>query len=238
MQRIYTQFKRYLLIIILVLLLIAFYSFKLNRYLNFATLQQHQEALLDWARLHYVLAASLYVTIFATLIACTVPCATLLTVLGGILFGIPAILYAEFGTTFGGFILFHAVRTAFGARLAKSKTKGWLKRVETGFRKNAFNYLIMLRLVPVFPCWISNIGAGVLNVPQRTFLAATAIGILPATVIYVMLGRGLDVILTDHQAFTTTLLLKPAILFPLIALGLFSLLPIFYKQVKHRRKRR
>lgn len=209
----------------------------MDKFIHFSSLKQHQETLFAWTNHHYWLSVCVYTLTFSLLIACTVPCATLLTLLGGMLFSWPAILYAEIGTTLGGFILFHAVRTAFGAHLAKPRSSNWIKRMEAGFRNNAFNYLLMLRLMPIFPCWISNIGAGALNVPQKTFLAATTIGILPVTVIYVMAGRGLNLLLSTDQPITASTVLHPAIILPLIGLALLSLMPILYKQVKQRHKK-
>ncbi len=237
-MRILSSLKKYYLLVLLLLILITFYYLRLDEYIRLSSLQQHQEALLTWAAEHYKLVVPLYILTFAILIACTIPCATLLTIVGGMVFGLIAILYAEIAVTLGGYILFHAVRTAFSAHLTKNRGRGWIKRMEAGFRKNAFNYILMLRLMPVFPCWISNISAGMLNVPQRTFLAATAIGILPATIIYVLAGRSINALLTTHQPLSIQTILNPAIMLPLVALAIFSLFPIFYKQVKQHRKKR
>ncbi len=47
--------------------------------------------------------------------------------------------------------------------------------MEDGFRaKNAFNYLLVLRLVPVFPFFLVNLAAGLLGVRLGTYVLATA----------------------------------------------------------------
>ena len=166
------------------------------------------------------------------MIACGIPGATILTLLGGFLFGGLAIAYSIFATTAGGLILYLAIRTAFGANIAARKS-GWIKKMENGFQQNAFHYLLMLRLMPVFPCWISNIAAGALNVPIFTFLTATMLGIAPASIIYVMAGRGLDEFFAGEHAPNASALLTPSLFFPLLGLAILSLLPVFYKGIKY-----
>jgi uncharacterized membrane protein YdjX (TVP38/TMEM64 family) len=231
MNQLLKSFSRFAFLGILLLACVLFFYFHLYDYLTLTTLKHYQSAAQEWTNLHYNLAVGLYVTVFVLLIACAIPCATFMTLLGGFLFSSIAILYAEFSITFGGMLLFLAVRTAIGSRIAAKKT-GWIKIIEAGFRDNAFNYLVTLRLVPIFPCWISNIAAGMLNVPLKTFIIATALGILPSTVIYALAGRGLDKIITDEKTPLLNLIFTPSVLFPLLGLALLSLAPVIYKFVK------
>jgi uncharacterized membrane protein YdjX (TVP38/TMEM64 family) len=223
--------QRWFLLGFLVLLFLLFYYFRLHEYLTFETIKTYQSILRDWTITHYPAAVFLYVLIFTLIIACGIPGATFLTLVGGFLFGTPAILYAIAGTTLGGLVLFFAIRTTLGAGIA-AKSSGWIKKMEAGFQKNAFQYLIMLRLMPVFPCWISNISAGALNVPVKTFLLATIIGITPATVIYVYVGKGFDQLFAAGQLPPLSTLITPSIILPLIGLAILSALPVFYKGIK------
>ena len=223
--------QRWFLLGFLILLFLLFYYFRLHDYLTFETIKTYQFILREWTITHYISAVFLYLLVFTLIIASGVPGATFLTLIGGFLFGTIAILYAILGTTLGGLILFLAIRTTFGAGIA-AKSSGWIKKMEAGFQKNAFQYLIMLRLMPVFPCWISNISAGALNVPIRTFLLATIIGITPATVIYVFVGKSFDQLFVSDQLPQLSTLLTPSIILPLIGLAILSLLPVFYKGIK------
>lgn len=200
----------------------AFFYFRLHHYLSFDVIKTYEAAVLQWTSHHYLLATSLYLLIFTLLIASGIPCGTVLTLLGGFLFGYIAILYAIFSTTAGGMILYLSIRTSIGGYIAR-RTSGWIKKVEHGFQENAFHYLLMLRLMPIFPCWVSNISAGVLNVPLKTFLLATILGITPATLIYVIAGRGLEKLFSMDNT---------SILIPLLGLAILSLFPVIYKQVK------
>jgi uncharacterized membrane protein YdjX (TVP38/TMEM64 family) len=201
--------------------------------LTFETVSTYKTLIEDWTAAHYVTAVCLYLVIFILLIACTIPAATFLTIFGGFLFGFPAFVYSMLGTTLGGLLLCLAVRTSIGDRIARQKT-GWLKTMERGFQDNGFYYILSLRLMPVFPCWISNISAGALNVPIRIFVAATLIGIAPATFIYTMIGRGLDKFLSNKNGPDVNLIFTPSIFFPLLGLAILSILPVLYKKIKKR----
>jgi uncharacterized membrane protein YdjX (TVP38/TMEM64 family) len=220
----------YAALAILVVIFISFFYFRLYDYLTLDTLKYYQAEIQIWTTTHYYLAISLYIILFTSLIACAIPCATFLTLVGGFLFDTMAIVYAEFSITMGGMILYLAVRSAIGTKLAARKT-GWIKKIETGFKQDAFSYLLTLRLLPIMPCWVSNIGAGIFNLPIKTFVSATALGILPSTIIYVYAGRSLDQILVE-KAPIFDILFTPSILFPLIGLAVLSLSPVIYKWIK------
>ena len=223
--------RRWLPLTILASIFSLFFLFNLLHYLTFEAINQYQLFIKQWTLTHHAAALTLYLLIFILLLACAIPGGTVLCLLGGFLFGLVAFFYALFATTAGGLILCLAVRSAFGASASKRRYQ-WLKNVERGFQKNAFYYLLMLRVMPFCPCWVSNISAGALNVPIRTFLLATIIGVTPATLIYVLAGRSLDKIIATAPTQGFAILTAPSILLPLIGLGILSLMPIFYKSIK------
>ncbi|SRR5579883_106183 len=233
MSTFFIHLKKSFLLGLLVVLLCIFFYFHLYRYLHLDTIKTYHAAAKQWTLTHYKAAVGLYLFIFIILIACGIPCATLLSLAGGFLFGNIAVMYAVLGTTLGGVTLFLAVRTALGAHIASSSVK-WIKNAEQGFQKNAFSYILMLRLIPVFPCWVSNVSAGMLNVPLPTFICATAIGIFPATLIYTLMGRSLDKLLTAESPLSLNTLLTPSMIFSLCSLAVLGLFPVFYKYVKKR----
>lgn len=237
LSRIVTISKRWSLLWLLCLLSIAFFYFHLYDYLTFSAIKTYQAKIIAWTNSHYLAATGLFLLIYTVMISCAIPGGTIMTLLGGFLFGIYAYFYVVFGSVVGGLVLFFAVRSAIGARIAAQRSN-WIKKLEKGFQKNAFHYLLMLRLVPVFPCWLSNISAGALNVPVRTFVLATIIGVTPATLIYVLVGRGLDKIIAAEPATGMRIFLAPSILLPLIGLALLTLIPVIYKSVRKNNKMR
>ena len=65
-----------------------------------------------------------------------------------------------------------------GAAL-RDRAGPWLQRLEGGLRRDAFSYLLVLRLVPLFPFWLVNLVPAFLGVPLPTFALATFLGIIP-----------------------------------------------------------
>ena len=226
-----TYVRKWFLLGILILVFLLFHFFHLYQYVTFDAIKTSQAVIKAWTLAHYEMAVTLYLLIFIVMIAATIPGATILTVLAGFLFGTIGILYAVMGTTLGGLVLFYAVRFAFGKSL-KNKPPKWLNKLGNGFRENAFNYILMFRLLPIFPCWISNIAAGAMGVPVSTFILATVLGVTPACVIYVMAGRGLESFFATNQNLSLAAFLTPSLLIPLLALAILSVIPVFYKGVK------
>ncbi len=79
---------------------------------------------------------------------------------------------------------------------------GWGRlgaRINAGFAANAFSYLLFLRLVPLFPFFLVNLAPAFTTIGLRTYVAATLIGIVPGTFVYVNLGRALGRIESTSQ---------------------------------------
>lgn len=178
----------------------------------------------------------IYGAVYIVAVALSFPGASLLTVLGGFLFGwlIGGALAAG-AATLGATIIFLAARTSLGDFL-KRRSGGQIGRLAEGFREDAFHYLLFLRLVPLFPFWLVNLAPAFFNMRLRTFALATFIGILPGTFAYAWLGRGLDSIL-DKQAqtggeFSISDLVTWQILVAFAVLGLVALLPVVIKRLR------
>ena len=101
-------------------------------------------------------------------------------------------------------------------------------------QKNAFTYLLFLRLIPIFPFWAVTLVPGLLGVSLRSFFFATLIGIIPGTFVYALLGNGLGTLLEQGQAPNLGIIFNPEIFIPLCGLALLSLVPLIYKRIKKR----
>ena len=90
----------------------------------------------------------------------------LLTLTAGFLFG-PWLgaIYALVGATLGATVVFLAARSGLYGLAARAGPRG--RRLEAGFRADAFNYLLVLRLIPVFPFWLVNLVAGLAGMRLR-----------------------------------------------------------------------
>lgn len=232
----YRVVKKWIPLVCLLLLLALALYFHLYRFLSFDMLRSYHQQLLFWTQQHYWLAVLGFMAIYIVAVAISIPGATLLTLMGGFLFGIVmGTVYVACSATMGATIVFLSVRTAFGAWLAQRAT-GWMAKLEQGFQRNAFNYLLTLRLMPIFPFWLVNIVPALLNVSLRTFIIASFLGMLPGVVVYITIGHGLSQLFASGQTPNLGIIFTPSILLPLIGLGILSLLPTIHRWWQHRGK--
>lgn len=216
----------------LLLLLVAaglFFSLGLHNYLNFEQLQHHHQTLKRWTSSHYVVVTALFMLTYIVTVAISIPGALLLTLTAGLLFGtVLGSIYVAFSATAGAVLLYFAVRFAF-MDLMNKKAGGKLAVMRQGFQKNAFTYLLVLRIIPLFPFWLVNIVPALLNVPIKTYIAATFLGILPGTLIYASVGSSLNYLFARNKTPDLTIIFHPHIFLPLLCLGLLILLPVVYR---------
>ena len=116
------------------------------RYLTFSSLAQNRDWLHGLVQRWGILAAFVYVMAYATLVALSVPGGAVLTMAGGFLFG-PWLgtLCAVVGATLGATGIFLAARAGLGGLAHRAGP--FIAKLEAGFRADAFNYLLVLRLV-------------------------------------------------------------------------------------------
>jgi uncharacterized membrane protein YdjX (TVP38/TMEM64 family) len=153
-----------------------------------------------------------------------------MTIIGGFLFGaVLGTTLTVLAATAGATLLFLAARTALGSAL-RGKAESWLGRMETGFRRNAFSYLLVLRLVPLFPFFIVNLVPAFLGVGLGTYVAATLIGIVPGTLVFTLAGCGVGSILEAGGEFSIRSVLTPEMIAALCGLALLALAPVVYKR--------
>jgi uncharacterized membrane protein YdjX (TVP38/TMEM64 family) len=221
-----------------------------HRQLSFETLVRHHEALREFIAMHELAAVGAYVALYVAVIALSVPVGIFLTLVGGILFG--AVLggaAAMVGATTGAIFIFLIAKSAVGEHLMR-RAGHLAGKLARGFRADAFSYLLFLRLVPVFPFWLINLVPALCGVRLATFVAATAIGIVPATFGIAFVGAGLDSVIAAQQAayhsclaagrpdcrlqFHMNAALTPELLTALVVLGILALVPVAVKRLRAR----
>ncbi len=219
-------------ILILLLGLILFYYFDFQKYLSISSLQENYQQLTYWKNNNLLAAAAFFSVLYVFITACSIPGAAIITIAGGFLFGfILGSTLVIISATLGATLIFLAAKTSFGAileEMASSKLKSFKK----GFNEDAFNYLLFLRLVPIFPFWLINIVPAFLNVNLKTYFIATFLGIIPGSAVYVAVGNGLGSLLEKNQTPNLAIIFKPEIFLPIIGLAVLSIIPIAYKKLR------
>ena len=206
-----------------------------HRYISYDQFLEHREALDAWIGAQGIWAPVIFGLAYAVMIAFSIPGGAVATIVGGFFFGlVTGSIAVVVSATVGATILFLAARSALGAVLRR-KSEGWLHRMEEGFRENAFSYLMVLRLIPLFPFWLVNLVPAFLGVSLRTYVIATFFGIMPGSIVYVSLGNGIDALIKSGGSPDLGIVFKAEILLPLVGLAILSMLPVVYKRVQRRR---
>ena len=206
--------------------IIVFFALGGQRYLNLETLKANRDALIQYADQHYLSAFVIGFLIYTISTALSLPGGLILSLAVGLVFGRWAgTVLIVFAATLGATLVFLAARYLF-ADIARKKMGGLAQKINEGFTQDAFNYLLFLRLVPLFPFWLVNLAPAFTNVSLKTYVIATAIGILPGTFVFANLGQSLG------RISSTKDLLTPPIIGAFVLLGVFALIPVLYKKFK------
>lgn len=212
------------LAVVIILLMGTFYYLDVGRYLSLESLKEHRDRLLAFTEDRYTVSVALFILTYVMVAGLALPGAAILTLAGGFLFGsVWGTLFVNIGATTGATIAFLAARYLL-REWVESKFGKWLGPLQTGIVQNAFNYLLTLRLIPIVPFFALNLVSGLTRMSLRTYVAATALGIIPGSFVYAYAGRQLGSINSLQE------IASPQVISAFILLGLLALMPVVYKR--------
>ncbi|MGY8760798.1 MAG: TVP38/TMEM64 family protein [Nitrospinaceae bacterium] len=198
--------------------------------LNLEWLKDNQRPLNTFYRDNSLTVMVGFVALFLVIGLFLLPGATLLSVFSGAVFGLPlGPLLVSLGSTFGAVVAFFVARyilrdwveERFGEKLTP---------IHEGLCENDIHFMLVLRLVPLFPFFLVNIAMGVSPISWKVFLVGTLLGKLPAIWIYANAGSHL----ANLQSISAVT--SPGMLGALTLLILLVLTPVIYKQRRKPKK--
>ncbi len=202
----------------------AFFYFDLGRYLSLEALKSNRDSLLVFTEQHYPAAVALYIGFYIVMVSVSLPGGAITTLAGGFLFGsLLGTLYVNLGATIGATLAFLASRYLL-RDWVESKFGHRLGAIQEGFAKNAFSYLLTLRLIPIFPFFLVNLVSGLTRMKTLSYMAATSLGIIPGSFVYAYAGRQLGTINSLKE------IASPNVLLAFTLLGLLALVPVLYRK--------
>lgn len=246
-----SKIKKFMPLGIFIAIFAGIWATGLHNYFSFLTIAQYQTDLEKYVNANYITALAVFVAIYIGATAFSLPGASILSLLGGLLFGgIVGGFAIVIAATIGAIALFSIARTSIGDIL-KQKAGKWMEKIAAEFNDGAASYLLFLRLVPVFPFFVVNLAPALLGARLWTFSWTTFIGIIPATFAFTFVGAGIGSILSTEyekyqqclQAGTTETCVfavsaseffSRELLIGLAVMGCCALLPILYKKYKNR----
>ena len=222
--------KKVIILIVAFLALGLFFWFEPQRFLTLASLKANRQALLSYYEAHRLGMVAGFMVLYIIQTALSLPGATILSLAAGAIFGsVMGTIYANTAATAGAtlaflitrYLLRDVVLNRFG-----SKLEGMNRELD----ERGLNYLLFLRLVPVFPFFLINLAAGLTRLPLRTFFFGTLFGMIPAGFVFVNAGASLATI--DSLSGIAS----PRVLGSFALLGLFALIPALYGRFKNSKR--
>jgi uncharacterized membrane protein YdjX (TVP38/TMEM64 family) len=214
--------KKILLALAAAVAVALFFSLDLGRFLTLEALKDNRQALADYYAAHRLAMVAGFMLVYIAQTALSLPGAAILSLAAGAVFGtavgtVCANVAATVGATLAFLVTRYVLRDA-----VLGKFGGKLAGINRELEERGFNYLLFLRLVPVFPFFLVNLAAGVTRLPLRTFFLATLIGIIPGGFVFVNAGASLATITTLKGIISARVLGSFALL------GLLALLPAIF----------
>ena len=207
-----------------------FFWFDLGSYVTLSNLQSQRAFLVEQYHAYPVIFLTLFVIVYILQTALALPGAAILSLAAGAIFGpvtgtIAAVSAATAGATVSLVLTRYLARDFVMKRFGNN-----LAPINQELEKRGINYLLFLRLVPVFPFFLVNLAAAMTTIPLGTFVASTAVGILPAGFVFIQTGAAVGQISSVSDVMSGKLIAS------LAALGIVAMIPVVYARLKDTRK--
>lgn len=210
--------KKSAVVLALVALVAAYFIFDLGQYFSLEYVKASREEFQALYAEHAILVLGGYFLLYVIVTALALPAATVLTLVGGAMFGLATgIVVVSFASTVGAglaflvsrFVLRDYVQRKFGDKLSA---------INRGFEEDGAFYLFTLRLIPVFPFFVINTLIAMTPMRFFTYFWVSQVGMFPATVVYVNAGKELG------KIDSLSGLLSPSLIISFVILGFFPLI--------------
>ena len=196
---------------------------QVSDFFTFRFLKAQSDLLYAYVHNAYVLSVLLYMVLYICIVLFSLPAAAPLTILGGFLFGfLRATFFVVGAATVGSLGAFWAIRYLFAGWYEHRYTKQ-LTAMQAMLARNGASYLLVLRLLPIFPFFLVNIGAALMPISWTTFFWTTACGIVPGTMMYAYAGRAIHAIDEVGDVYSLPIIVLLGVL------AMLSFLPVFVR---------
>jgi uncharacterized membrane protein YdjX (TVP38/TMEM64 family) len=216
------NYKRSLLLFLLLILILVFFTLDLGRFLTLEYLKNSKEYFNNFYSTNPSLVIFLFFITYIIITALSLPGAAIMTLAAGAVFGLlVGVLIVSFASSIGATLAAFFSRYLFRDSIEK-KFKDKLKIINHGIETQGHFYLFTLRLIPLFPFFVINLVMGLTKMKLKTFYLVSQIGMLLGTIVYVNAGKELG------KIDLISGILSPSLILSFVILGLF---PIGIKKV-------
>jgi pyruvate/2-oxoglutarate dehydrogenase complex dihydrolipoamide dehydrogenase (E3) component/uncharacterized membrane protein YdjX (TVP38/TMEM64 family) len=213
------------LVVLIALIIGAYFVLDGQQYLSLELFQQYYQQ-------QPLIFALIYFVIYVLATSLSLPGAALLTIMGGMIFGLwVGVLLVSFASTLGATAAF--LMSRFVLRdWVQAKFSNYLTAVNAGVEKDGALYLFSLRLIPLFPFWIINLVMGLMPIKVRTYYWVSQLGMLAGTFVFVNAGASLGAI----DELSTAGILTPKVLLSFALLAVFPFIARYFLAGLQQRK--
>ena len=178
------------------------------------------ESLINYSAINPFSMKIYFFAIYIFLTSLSLPVAFILGLLSGMLFDIyHAVLIVSFASSIGATLAFLLSRFLFKDYFQGIFSNQY-EKINKGFMRNGVYYLYALRMIPIFPYFIINLTFGLTTMKANIFYIVTQIGMLPMTLLVILMGKEMLNILTTDVAINSNIIML---------LLLLGLLPLVFK---------
>jgi len=220
-------FLLFFLIVISSFWLIYFFN---RDFFELKTLFLNLENIQNYISNNFLFSFLIFTFSYCLLIVCNFPIASLLSLIGGFLYGtwiggIGIIV----GGTIGSFIVFLLAKLFFHDYVSKKLLQRY-SSITQYFQKNELELMMLIRLIPGIPFFAQNLILAGLGAKKLKFFFTTLFGLSPWAIIFASIGQGLEEIFIEGQALSFALIAKPEYLIPISTIILLVIFILMFKK--------
>ena len=214
----YMKSKKYLYLVTLLALVIYFYY---NNSLFEKTILDNIVNLEDYYIQNPIFFTFSYFIVYVVLTTLSLPVALMLGLLSGFIFDLySAIILISFASSFGATAAMLISRYLISDYINR-KFLNEISLIDNEVNKHGAYYLFALRMSPIFPFFVINAAFGITKIKTLTFYLISQLGMLPGTIIIILIGSELNDFLIKGSPFSIDLVLY---------LTLLGLIPLLFKK--------
>ena len=211
--------RKLILFSVLAAALIFAYTFDLQHMVTLQTLKEHRVELLSLKNRYPVSAAVCFIAAYVIVTVLAIPAKTILALAAGAIFGVVAgTVYTVIGATTGAIAWFLLARYVM-RDLFRRKYGDRIEKLTVNLKEKGLSYLLLLRIVPLFPFVLVSIAAALVSLPLRAFAVGTFFGIIPASLLFNNAGASLAMISSTRDV------MSPQVIVSLALIGILALVP-------------
>ena len=222
-------FSKKIIVLLFFIIILSFFLLGLDEFFSIYYIKQNNEFIQSFIDKNFLYSLLIFYSIFLLLLFLFLPFSAIMLIFSGYSFNLYlSIPLSIIIITIGGLSNFLLLKKT-NLIVFFNKAKFWLKKISFTFKDNEFQYLLLLRLMPI-PFIIQNTITVILNISEKKFFFSTMLGIVPYVVIYSLAGLQLRKIIDKSEHITVSDILNYENFAVVCLLVIFILLSIFLKK--------